>query len=166
MGFPNAAQFVQSSLDAIPLTTSSGAKGTSGTNPIIDSTAHSITGDAVAFPRALAYSVFVLDVQAAAAAVGDTLDVWVQTRIGQINTGTDLWVDVLHFAQILGNGGVKRYFDKLVCNQPQTEFENAATLGVSSVRHETGDSYRLRYMIVDGGAHGQSFTFTVWGIVR
>jgi hypothetical protein len=124
---------------------------------LTDAVAHSVNDAAVALPRPPNGLLVELDVTAAAAAVGDTLDVFVQTMLDGVN-----WVDIVHFTQVLGNGGAKRYFAVLAPNAGQAMFENASALAVSTIRNILGDQYRVRYTIVDGGAHGQSFTFAVW----
>lgn len=106
-------------------------------------------------PSAIA---FVLDLTAAAADVGDTLDVFVQTKLDGTN-----WVDVVHFTQILGNGGAKRYIAKIAAGDALTEFENGTSLGAAAVRNLLGDEWRVRWAIVDGDANA-SFTFSVTAI--
>jgi hypothetical protein len=122
-----------------------------------DAVAHSVTLGTVATPRALNHLSLELNVTAAAAAAGDTLDVFVQTLIDQVN-----WLDICHFTLVLGNGGAKRYVAKIAHAVTQAMWDNATPLAAGQVRNVTGDAYRVRYTIVDGGAHGQSFTFAVW----
>lgn len=102
---------------------------------------------------------FQLDVTAAATEAGDTLDVYVQTTIDGTN-----WIDVVHFTQVLGNGGAKRYVAKINGTEPQAMFENGTALAAGAVRNILGDQYRVRYAIVDVvTADNQSFTFSVKG---
>lgn len=98
-----------------------------------------------------------LDVTAAAAASGDTMDVTVQTLMDGTN-----WIDVCHFTQLLGNGGAKRYLAKISATEPQAMFEVATALTAGNVRHLIGDRWRVQTVLVDGGAHGQSFTLAVY----
>jgi hypothetical protein len=114
------------------------------------------TGAAVASLGEWSSIIWQLDVTAAAAAVGDTLDVYIQTTIDGTN-----WLDFVHFTQVLGNGGAKRYITKTIASNTQTEYSTATALGAAAVRHLFGDQYRVNYTVVDGGAHGQSFTFSV-----
>jgi hypothetical protein len=114
------------------------------------------TGSAVAGLGEWAQLNLQLDVTAAANVAGDTLDVFVQTTIDGTN-----WVDIAHFTQVLGNGGAKRYFSKILAAAALTEFENGAALAAAAQRAIVGDQYRVRWAVVDGGAHGQSFTFSV-----
>jgi hypothetical protein len=97
-----------------------------------------------------------LDVTAAATAVGDTLDVFVQTTIDGTN-----WVDVHHFTQVLGNGGAKRYYAKVAGDIALTEFENGAALAAAASRSIVGDKYRIRWAITDADTVNASFTFSV-----
>jgi len=103
-------------------------------------------------PNALS---FVLDLTAAATDAVDTLDIYIQTKIDGTN-----WVDMVHFTQIVGNGGAKRFIAK-VCG-PQTEnlFNNTSALSAGSVRHLLGDEYRVRWDITDADSNC-SFTFSV-----
>ncbi|HEV3021483.1 MAG TPA: hypothetical protein VGX76_03425 [Pirellulales bacterium] len=100
---------------------------------------------------------FLLDVTAAATLVGDTLDVSIQTTFDAVPTDGGLWFDIVHFAQVLGNGGAKRWVDKIATNLAQVEFERGTALAASSVRHIFGDAYRVKIAVVGTG----SFTFSV-----
>lgn len=92
-----------------------------------------------------------LDVTAASAAGTDTLDVFVQSFVdGE-------WVDVIHYTQVLGDGGAKRFFAKICGDEPQAMFENASALAAGSVRHLLSGQYRVRWVIAGTG----SFTFSV-----
>lgn len=99
---------------------------------------------------------FVLDVTAAATAVDDTLDVYIQSKLDGTN-----WVDVQRFTQILGNGGAKRYFAKIIRDAALTEFENGAALGAAAKRDLVGAQWRARWVVTDAGAANASFTFSV-----
>lgn len=101
---------------------------------------------------------FILDVTAAATDVTDTLDVYVQTKIDGTN-----WVDVVHFTQVLGNGGEKRYIAKIAAGLATTEFEVGAALGAAAVRNLLGDEWRVKWVTVDADADA-SFTFGVTAI--
>ena len=114
------------------------------------------TGSPVVLLEGLGSLVLQLDVTAAATDVGDTLDAYVQTTIDGVN-----WIDVYHFTQVLGNGGAKRYFGKLIADVALTEFENGASLGAAAGRAILGDQYRVRWAIVDAGTANASFTFSV-----
>lgn len=102
---------------------------------------------------------FVLDVTAAATAVGDTLDVRVQTKLDGTN-----WIDVVRFKEVLGNGGAKTYISKIVAQLAEPEFETGTALGASLVRNLIGDTWRASWAIVDADADDASFTFSVTAI--
>lgn len=99
---------------------------------------------------------FQLNVTAAATAAGDTLDVYVQTTIDGTN-----WIDIVHFTQVLGDGGAKRYLSKVSASLALTEFEVGTALGAAAVRHLVGDQYRVRWAITDATTDDASFTFSV-----
>jgi len=101
----------------------------------------------------------VLDVTAAATAVDDTLDVYVQTMLDGAN-----WLDVARFTQILGNGGAKRYVAKLERDTTVAEFEVGSALGAASARDLLGTQWRARWAITDAGADDAAFTFSVTAI--
>lgn len=103
---------------------------------------------------------FVLDVSAAATDAADTLDVFVQTKLDGTN-----WVDVVHFTQVLGNGGAKRFFAKIETDTAVTMFENGTALGAAAVRALFGREWRARWAIVDADADG-SFTFSLVAILQ
>lgn len=129
---------------------------------ITDAVAHTVNGAATFLPRPRMGMAFELDVTAAAAAVGDTLDVKIQTTLD--GSGAT-WVDVVHFTQVLGNGGAKRFYAKLVGGVAEAMYEDhTASLAAGSIKNHLGDNWRYTYTIVDGGAHGQSFTFSIHAI--
>ena len=99
---------------------------------------------------------FVFDVSAAATAGTDTLDVKVQMMLDGTNP-----VDVVHFTQAVGNGGTKRYFEKVLAGGAEAGFENAAALTAGNTRNLIGKQMRAVAAIVDGGGADQSFTFSV-----
>ena len=103
-------------------------------------------------PVALA---FVLDVTAAATDAVDSLDVYVQTKLDGTN-----WVDMVHFTQVVGNGGAKRFIAKVSASLAEALFNNANTLATGNVRHLLGDEYRVRWDITDADSNC-SFTFSV-----
>lgn len=124
---------------------------------LLASAARTVTGagDPVAL-EGFAAIVLQLDVTAAATETGDTLDVYVQTTIDGTN-----WVDIYHFTQVVGDGGAKRYFGKLVFDAALTEFENAAALAAAGGRAIFGDQYRVRWAVTDASTDNASFTFGV-----
>ena len=120
------------------------------------SSAKTVTGNSAAAsicPFNPTEAFFELDLTAAAAASGDTLDVKIQTKSPGGN-----WVDVVAFTQILGDGGTKRYFAKVNEALAETMFENATALSAGSVRNLLGTEWRAAWTIA--GAT-QTFTFAV-----
>lgn len=102
--------------------------------------------------------VWELDVTAAATEAGDTLNVFVQTKIG------DDWVDVVHFTEVIGTGGAKKYYAKQTAAGAETMFENATALAAGAIRNLIGSDWRCRWAIVDVATlANQSFTFSVKG---
>ncbi len=137
----------KTAFDAIPLlastTTAAGA---------VDS-----QGDAVRLPGMVNAIMFVLDVTAAATDVGDTLDVKVQTKVDGTN-----WLDVVHFTQVLGNGGAKRYIEKIAASPAFAGFEVGTALTAGNARDLIGDDWRVKYDQVDAVVpQAASFTFSV-----
>lgn len=117
-------------------------------------------GSAVKLPSHTGGIGFVCDLTAAATEVGDTLDVFVQTKIDGTN-----WLDVVHFTQMVGNGGALRYIAKVSAETAQAEFENGTALGAAAIRNHIGDEWRVRWAITDAGADNASFTFSVTAMV-
>lgn len=97
---------------------------------------------------------FTLDVTAAATAAADTLDAFVQTKVDGTN-----WIDVVAFVECAGNGGAKRYVDKLSATAAQTDFDAGAALGAGNHRQVFGDEWRARWVIANDTA--PSYTFSV-----
>jgi len=129
-----------------------------------DAVAHTVNGTAVSgLGKYKELQVF-CSVTAAAAAAGDTLDVYIDTSP---NAGTT-WFNAIHFTQVLGNGGAKSFQATLAPSASAGTSVTATTADAASgaVRPTMLCDYvRVRYVIVDGGAHGQSFTLNVlaWG---
>lgn len=115
----------------------------------------SASSSAVRLPGMVNAIAFTLDVSAAATDVGDTLDIKIQTKIDGTN-----WVDVIHFTQVLGNGGVKRFVAKLLANTAETLFLNTTLAAGTTVRHLLGDEWRVNYVQVDADSNA-AFTFSV-----
>lgn len=101
--------------------------------------------------------VFELDVTAAQTDATDTLDCFIQVMIDDAN-----WIDVVHFTQVLGNGGAKRHVAKVVAGGALSTFEVASALAAGAERAILSDKLRARWVIVGGVGDG-SFTFSVWG---
>ena len=101
--------------------------------------------------------VFLIDLTAAANLVGDTLDVFIDALAPDGAT----WLNAIHFPQMLGNGGAKKFFAILDAANPGTAcFDVSADAAVNTVRPALfGSDFRGRYTIAGGGA--QSFTFSL-----
>ena len=100
--------------------------------------------------------VFTLDVTAAATDAGDTLDVTVQSLVDGTN-----WLDILHFTQILGNGGALRFSRKILASSAEaTDINHATALAAGDERHFLGDAYRVKYVQADVNVNA-AFTFSV-----
>jgi hypothetical protein len=106
----------------------------------------------------------VLYATAVAADVDDTLDVYVDFRM----PGTDIWVNGVHFTQILGNGTAKRFYAVWDQTTPGTSVVDATSdASASAVRPTvTGDAARARHILAKGSDADQSFTYslTLYGL--
>ena len=137
--------------------TAAGTVSTTAVRPHIDASAY----------------MFVLDVTDCAAAVGDTLTVYVQSSWSLSGTpATTRWINICRFTTLLGNGvNTLCYANKVCAYAPvgtEIEVESATptpnTLLAGEVYHYIGDELRVQHTVVDGGAHGQSFTFSAVAI--
>jgi hypothetical protein len=99
---------------------------------------------------------FTLDVTAAATESNDKLDVFVQTKIDATN-----WLDVVHFTQCDGDGGVLTYVEKICADAAEAGFETGTALGEGEVRNLLGDMWRVRWVTLDPTGSNASFTFSV-----
>ncbi len=102
--------------------------------------------------------IILLNLTAAATEVGDTLDVYVDFSLD----GTT-WLNAIHFAQLLGNGGAKKFFAIIDPTNPGTApFDATANAAVNTVRPAvTGAQVRVRWTLVDAGTQNASFNFGV-----
>lgn len=97
--------------------------------------------------------IFDFDVTAAATEVGDILEMFIETRIAT------KWIEIVHFVNVLGNGGAKRFVAKINAGIAESIFEPGTTLAAGSVRNIIGRSLRARWDITDAGADNASWTF-------
>ena len=107
-------------------------------------------------------AVFLLDVTATAGVAGDTLDVYIDV-LGPGST----WLNAGHFTQVAGNSAAIKHFMVLdATNVAATTFNvtTDCTTGVTKP-YVWGKAFRARYTLVDAGAHGQSVTFSVSGLL-
>ena len=115
-------------------------------------------GSAVGMGIPLNGFVFVLDVTAAATGVLDTLNVSVETRIDDGVGAT--WHQVVHFTEVLGDGGAKQFVAKITSALTVAEYESGSALTAAKVRDIIGDEWRVAWVQVDADSNA-SFTFSV-----
>lgn len=129
---------------------------------LLASAARTASGTAAAATQGLGRydrGLLLLDVSAAAAAAGDTLDVYVQKAVGA--DANPAWTDFVHFTQCLGNGGAKQHVAELVAIIAPTSalhVVQAAALAAGVNQGPWSDRWRIQWVIA--GAT-QSFTFSV-----
>ena len=111
------------------------------------------SGDAVRLWAMVNGITFTLDVTATEEDAQDLLDVYVQTKLDGTN-----WTDVVHFTQLLGTGGAKRFIEKIAPAAAEAGFEDVE-LGEGAVRNLFGELWRVVTTIVNDTA--PSFTFSV-----
>jgi hypothetical protein len=104
--------------------------------------------------------IVLLDVTAAAADAGDTLDVFVDGSVDNLT-----WFNMAHFPQVLGNGGAKKFVAVLDPSNPGTSvFDVSSDASAGAQRPALFAPYlRVRWAIADSGDGDQSFTFSVTG---
>lgn len=102
----------------------------------------------------------VLNVTAAATEVGDTLDVFVDCS----PDGGTTWINIVHFTQVLGNGGPLTF---LAISDDTTGMEENVTSALAAgavPRPLLGNAIRVRHTAVDANANANAvFAFTVTG---
>lgn len=101
---------------------------------------------------------FLLNVTAAATAAGDTLDVYIQSSID----GGTTWDDFVHFTQVLGNGGAKKFIAVWERDLSPTSAVHApqdAAIAAGVQQGPIGPTWRVKWVIVS--ASSPQFTFTV-----
>jgi hypothetical protein len=102
---------------------------------------------------------FQLTVSAAATDVGDTLDVYLQSSLD----GGTTWDDFVHFTQVLGNGGTKKFIAAWSATITPTTALGApadAALAAGVKQGPIGPQIRVKWVIVDADVDG-SFTFGI-----
>lgn len=105
--------------------------------------------------------IFLLNVTAAATEVGDTLDVYVDWSFDN-----STYINGGHFTQVLGNGGVKKYYMVFDPSAPGTSVIDATSDAASAAVRPAlfGPYVRTRYVVVEANANANSsFTFSVTG---
>lgn len=124
--------------------------------------AQSLTGTAVTGYYTNHCAVWVLNVSSAATDVGDTLDVYVDTAVG--GGSTLVWTNVVHFQQVLGNGGAKQYAAVVTpgASVMTAPVDTSADAAAGAVRHMLGDQWRYRIVQVDANSNA-AFAMTLRG---
>jgi hypothetical protein len=106
-------------------------------------------------------AVFLLNVTAAGTDAGDTLDVYVQ----QSPDGGTTWDDFVHFTQVLGNGGAKKYiatWNGTAAAESEMKAPADAALAAGVLQGPMTTTWRVKWVIVDAGSNAnQTFTFSV-----
>ncbi len=133
---------------------------------LLASAARTASGDSGALGKPLHPEIIksvslLLDVTAAATDVDDTLNVFLQTfRNGQ-------WDDFVHFTEILGNGGVKKFitewFRGVAPESEQHAPQDVALAAGVDQGGKLGTDLRVKWVVVDPGGGAASFTFSVSG---
>lgn len=103
-------------------------------------------------------ALFFLEVTAAATDVGDTLDVYLQSSVDG-----STWDDFVHFTQVLGNGGAKKYlaaWNSLITPTTAMGANADGALAAGVKQGPVGSSFRIKWVVVDADLDG-SFTFSV-----
>lgn len=133
------------------------------TTQLLASAARTASGVSVlptAVPAGIVAAVFQLDVTAAATAVGDTLDVYIQHTVDGTN-----YDDFVHFTQVLGNGGAKRFMARWngIGAAPESELgaPQDAAMSAGVLQQPVGNTWRVKWVIVDADTDDASFTFSV-----
>lgn len=110
--------------------------------------------------RGIKALIFLLTVSAAATDAGDTLDVYVQHSVDDGTT----WDDFVHFTQVLGNGGAKKFIATWLRDvTPESEVKAPAdaALAAGVLQGPISPTLRVKWVIVDTGTDNASFTFSV-----
>ena len=129
----------------------------------IHAAATTVTGTGVVFKQAWKTALVVLSVTAAATAVGDTFDVYIDTS----PDGGTTWLNVGHFTQVLGNGGAKTFTMALSADNPGTSsVTNVTSDCAAGVTRQFGICDRLRYRSVVASASAPSFTFGIKAFLK
>ncbi len=133
-----------------------------GFKTIISSAAATASGtsEEFSFLKGTKSLIVQLDVTAAATDVGDILAVWLQGTVD----GTNFY-DLGRFADVLGNGGTKRYLmilNREYAAESEIVTPTDATMSASTVNQGPfPDTLRIKYTVTDAGTDNASFTFSV-----
>lgn len=103
---------------------------------------------------------FYLGVTVAATDVGDTLDVFIQHS----PDGGTTWDDFVHFTQVLGDGGAKKFiatWNRDVVPTSALKPPADASLAAGVQQGPISPTWRVKWVIVDAGTDDASFTFSL-----
>lgn len=106
-----------------------------------------------------------LDVTAAATDVGDTLDAYIDTSID----GGTKWNNIVHFTQVLGNGGAKTFVACIKNDNPGASavFATTSDAAAGATRQiGFGDRIRFRTTTVDAGTANIGFTYSLKAFLK
>lgn len=104
--------------------------------------------------------VCILNVTAAATDATDTLDVYIDTSFD----GGTSFINIGHFTQVLGNGGVKKFVMSFKANPITASNSVSATAdqaAAAALQIGFGDRIRMRAVSVDASTQNLSFTYSV-----
>ena len=108
---------------------------------------------------------FMLDVTAAATEAGDILAVFIQREMPNGD-----WMDIVSFAQVLGNGGAKKYradvYPGATGGETSGTINDGALTAGSVADLAWGDALRVKWTVTDASTDNASFTFSVTGTFR
>jgi hypothetical protein len=106
-----------------------------------------------------ARALFLLEVTAAATAAGDTLNVFIQSSID----GT-VWDDFVHFTEVVGDAGAKKYTASWSALLTPTTAMGAPADGALAAgvkQGSVGTQFRVKWTVVDATTDDASFTFSL-----
>ena len=117
----------------------------------------SVTGDVVKLQQAWHMYSFQLDITALADDVDDTLNVYIDTSYD----GGSIWVNVVHFTQILGNASAQKEIAN-VHESVHSLIDITMDASGGIVRDlNIGDRIRYRGVVVDPTGADASFTYSL-----
>ncbi len=106
-----------------------------------------------------------LDVTAAATDATDTLDVYIDMSLD----GGTKWHNIIHFTQVLGNGGVKTFVGVIKNDNPGASAVFATTSDASAGATRQigfGDRLRARAVTVDASTQNIGFTYSIKAFLK
>lgn len=127
---------------------------------ILASAARTAAGtQAFSIPEEVKAAIIQLDVTAAATEVDDILATWVQGTVDGTN-----YYDIGRFADVLGNGGAKRFLmnlQRVSLAESDIVTPTDASMAAGTVNYGVLPSdLRIKWTVTDAGADNASFTFS------